>query len=138
MNGRQFAAAPVLTYQALAVIIAMFRRARFHGWGRPVKPHYCDGQHMRRATRSIHRPPEGAASFAADPDGWEAEMLSSADYKQLSDRSARAAIACSAPTVAQALMALAFDYATRAARINEATAGQPQKVRAEPTDGFGD
>jgi hypothetical protein len=65
-------------------------------------------------------------------------MLSSADYKQLSDRSARAAIACSAPSVAQALMALAFDYVTRAARISEAAAGQPQKVRPEPADGFGD
>jgi hypothetical protein len=67
-------------------------------------------------------------------------MLSSADYKQLSDRSARAAIACSAPSVARALMALAFDYVTRAARISEATTGQQQqpKVRPEPADGFGD
>jgi hypothetical protein len=35
-------------------------------------------------------------------------------------------------------MALAFDYVTRAASISEATAGQPQKVRPEPADGFGD
>jgi hypothetical protein len=65
-------------------------------------------------------------------------MLSSADYKQLSDRSARAAIACSAPSVAQAMMALAFDYVTRAAKISEAAPGQPQNVWPEPADGFGD
>jgi hypothetical protein len=67
-------------------------------------------------------------------------MLSSADYKQLSDRSARAAIACSAPSVARALMALAFDYATRAATISEAAARQQRrpKARPEPADGFGD
>jgi hypothetical protein len=100
----------------------------------------CDGQHIRSASRSVNRPPKGTASSTAAPHGWEAEMLSSADYKQLSDRSARAAIACSAPSVARALMALAFDYAARAARISEAAAGQPQpqKLQQEPADGFGD
>lgn len=39
-------------------------------------------------------------------------MLSSESYNQLSDRCAQVAIASSAPSVAQALMALAFDYLT--------------------------
>jgi hypothetical protein len=38
-------------------------------------------------------------------------MLTSESYKQLSDRCAQLAIASSTPSVAQALMALAFDYA---------------------------
>jgi hypothetical protein len=38
-------------------------------------------------------------------------MLNCEDYKQLSNRFAQLAIASSAPTVAKALMAIAFDYA---------------------------
>ena len=37
-------------------------------------------------------------------------MLTSESYKQLSDRCAQLAIASTAPSIAEALMALAFDY----------------------------
>jgi len=39
------------------------------------------------------------------------------DYKQLAKRCAELASECSAPTVAEALRALAVDYLTRAARL---------------------
>jgi hypothetical protein len=38
------------------------------------------------------------------------------DYKQLSNRFARLAIESAVPSVAEALMAIAFDYASRAAK----------------------
>jgi hypothetical protein len=44
-------------------------------------------------------------------------MLNCEDYKQLSNRFAQLAIASSAPTVAKALMAIAFDYAPRASAV---------------------
>jgi hypothetical protein len=44
-------------------------------------------------------------------------MLTSEDYKQLGERCAELASECSAPTVAEALRALAVDYLTRAARL---------------------
>jgi hypothetical protein len=63
-------------------------------------------------------------------------MLSSEGYKQLSDRCAQIAITSSAPSVAQALMALAFDYLTRANEIASPAMGQQRQQ--EPIDGFGD
>jgi hypothetical protein len=63
-------------------------------------------------------------------------MSSSEGYKQLSDRCAQIAIASSAPSVAQALMALAFDYLTRADKSASPAVGQPRQQ--EPIDGFGD
>src|SRR5262245_77635 len=39
------------------------------------------------------------------------------DYKQLAERCVELASECSAPTVAEALRALALDYLTRAARL---------------------
>jgi hypothetical protein len=63
-------------------------------------------------------------------------MLTSESYKQLSDRCAQIAIASSAPSVAQALMALAFDYLTRADESASPAVGQPRQQ--EPIDGFGD
>jgi hypothetical protein len=63
-------------------------------------------------------------------------MLTSESYKQLSDRCAQIALASSAPSVAQALMELAFDYLTRA---NEgASPAMGQQRHQEPIDGFGD
>jgi hypothetical protein len=63
-------------------------------------------------------------------------MLTSESYKQLSDRCAQIAIASSTPSVAQALMALAFDYLARA---NEsASPAMGQQRHEEPVDGFGD
>jgi len=44
-------------------------------------------------------------------------MLNSEDYKQLAERCAELASECSAPTVAAALRALAFDYLRRAAKL---------------------
>jgi hypothetical protein len=38
------------------------------------------------------------------------------DYRQLSNRFARLAIESAVPSVAEALMAIAFDYASRAAK----------------------
>jgi hypothetical protein len=67
-------------------------------------------------------------------------MLSSEGYKQLSDRCAQVAIASSAPSVARALMALAFDYLTRADESASPAVGlqRQQRVHQEPIDGFGD
>jgi hypothetical protein len=62
-------------------------------------------------------------------------MLTSS-YKQLSDRCAQIAIASSASSVAQALMALAFDYLTRADESASPAVGQLRQQ--EPIDGFGD
>jgi hypothetical protein len=64
-------------------------------------------------------------------------MLTSETYKQLSDRCAQLAIATSVPSVAQALMALAFDYLTRADTLAP-LAGQQWQQRMHPADGFGD
>jgi hypothetical protein len=41
-------------------------------------------------------------------------MLTSEDYKQLSNRFARLAIDSAVPSVAEGLLAIAFDYARRA------------------------
>jgi|Tabmets5t2r1_1033131.scaffolds.fasta_scaffold131907_1 hypothetical protein len=65
-------------------------------------------------------------------------MLNCEDYKQLSNRFAQLAIASSAPTVAKALMAIAFDYASRAATVHQVAAGEHQKSRHDQIDGFGD
>jgi hypothetical protein len=55
----------------------------------------------------------------------------------MANRSAQLAIACSAPSLAEALMALALDYA-RAARLSQPTdAKQAQYLRQDPS-GFGD
>jgi hypothetical protein len=64
-------------------------------------------------------------------------MLTSEDYRQMANRSAQLAIACSAPSLAEALMALALDY-VRAARLSQPTdAKQAQYLRQDPS-GFGD
>lgn len=54
------------------------------------------------------------------------------DYRQMANRSAELAIACSVPTVAQALLALGLEYMALAARF-----GQPGEMRRDPA-GFGD
>jgi hypothetical protein len=66
----------------------------------------------------------------------KAAMLTSEDYKERSDQYARLAIESAAPSVAEALMALAFDYASRAAKANP---GRPKaQQRHDQFDGFGD
>jgi len=62
-------------------------------------------------------------------------MLTSEDYRQLSNRFARLAIESATPHVAEALLALALDYASRAARAHPGPKGQQ---RHDQVDGFGD
>jgi hypothetical protein len=52
-------------------------------------------------------------------------MPTSEDYKQMANRSAQLAIACSAPSVAQALLALGLEYMALVARL-----GQPAEMQA--------
>ena len=59
-------------------------------------------------------------------------MVASEDYSQLAQRCAQLAIACSAPSVAQALLALGLEYMALAARL-----GQPAEMQQDPA-GFGD
>jgi hypothetical protein len=54
------------------------------------------------------------------------------DYKQIANRPAQLAIACSAPSVAQALFALRLEYMALAARL-----GQAAEMQQDPA-GFGD
>jgi hypothetical protein len=66
----------------------------------------------------------------------KAAMLTREDYKERSDQYARLAIESAAPTVAEALMALAFDCVSRAAKANP---GRPKtQQRHDQFDGFGD
>ena len=58
-------------------------------------------------------------------------MATSEDYKQMANRCAQLAIACSAPSVAQAL-ALGLEYMALAAKL-----GQPAEMQQDPA-GFGD
>jgi hypothetical protein len=64
----------------------------------------------------------------------------SKDYEQMADRVAQLAIASSAPSVAEALMALALDHMTRAVGLSELAAAKQQQ---RPTNhdqfvGYGD
>jgi hypothetical protein len=66
-------------------------------------------------------------------------MATFEDYRQMANRSAQLAIACSAPSVAQALLALALDYMALAAERSQPAAArrQHQHMRQDPA-GFGD
>ena len=64
------------------------------------------------------------------PGGWT--MPTSEDYRQMANRSAQLAIGCSAPSIAQALLALGLEYMALAARL-----GEPAAMRQDPA-GFGD
>jgi hypothetical protein len=59
-------------------------------------------------------------------------MATSEDYKQMANRCAQLAIACSAPGVAQTLLALGLEYMALAAKL-----GQPAEMQQDPA-GFGD
>ncbi len=59
-------------------------------------------------------------------------MATSEDYKQMANRCAQLAIACSAPSVAQTLLALGLEYMALAARLD-----QPAEMQQDPA-GFGD
>ena len=60
-------------------------------------------------------------------------MPTSEDYRQMANRSAQIAIACSAPSVAHALLALGLDYMALSARF-----GQPREMQQQEFAGFGD
>jgi len=57
------------------------------------------------------------------------------DYRQLSNRFARLAIDSAVPSVAEALMAIAFDYASRTAKADP---GPPRGQRHHQINGFSD
>jgi hypothetical protein len=66
-------------------------------------------------------------------------MVTSEDYRQMANRSAQLAIACSAPSVAEALLALAVDYMALAARLGQpAAARQQHQQMQQDAAGFGD
>jgi hypothetical protein len=62
-------------------------------------------------------------------------MLRSQDYRQLADRSAQLAIASSAPSIKEALMALAVNYMS--ASTNLSLLAQ-EEMRQDPSAGYGD
>jgi len=62
-------------------------------------------------------------------------MLTSADYREMADRSAQLAIASPAPSVAEALLGLALHYMTQAASPGCSTSQQPSPSGLQ---GFGD
>jgi hypothetical protein len=67
-------------------------------------------------------------------------MPTSEDYRQMANRSAQIAIACSAPSVAGALLALAVEYMALADGLGQppvATEQQMQEMQQDPA-GFGD
>ena len=64
-------------------------------------------------------------------------MLTSADYREMADRSAQLAIASPALSVAEALLALALHYITQAASHSPSTSQQPWQSQS-PLQGFGD
>lgn len=63
-------------------------------------------------------------------------MLTSADYREMADRSAQLAIASPAASVAEALLALALHYMTLSANGASNTSQQPQHNLGQL--GFGD
>jgi hypothetical protein len=64
----------------------------------------------------------------------------SKDYEQMADRVAQLAIASSAPSVAEALMALALDHMTRAVGLSELAASKQQQrpTHHDQFVGYGD
>jgi hypothetical protein len=67
-------------------------------------------------------------------------MPTSEDYRQMANRTAQIAIACSAPSVAGALLALAVEYMALADGLNPrafATEQQLQEMQQDPV-GYGD
>ena len=65
-------------------------------------------------------------------------MMMADDYRQLADRSAQLAIACSEPSVAKSFLALALDYMRLASTLDQPARQRPQMQQHDPADGFGD
>ena len=64
-------------------------------------------------------------------------MSTSVDYREMADRSAQLAIASPAPSVAEALLALALHYMTQAASRGSSTSPHQWQSQS-PLQGFGD
>jgi hypothetical protein len=62
------------------------------------------------------------------------------DYRQMADRAAQIAIACSAPSVAGALLALALEYMALADRLSRPVLEKEQQLEEMQQDpaGYGD
>ena len=62
------------------------------------------------------------------------------DYRQMANRTAQIAIACSAPSVAAALLALALEYMVLAEGLNPPVFAKEQQLQEMQQDpvGFGD
>jgi hypothetical protein len=62
------------------------------------------------------------------------------DYRQMADRAAQLAIACSAPSIAGALLALAVEYMALADRLGQSAVAKEQQLQEMQQDpaGFGD
>jgi hypothetical protein len=82
----------------------------------------------------------GAPCLASDQYSFDGggTMPTCEDYKQMAGRVAELAIATSAPTLSQALMALAVDHMTRAARLSELQDSQQRPMQQEQSAGYGD
>jgi hypothetical protein len=67
-------------------------------------------------------------------------MPTSEAYKRMANRCAELAIACSAPSVAAALLALALDYMALADRLGQSAVSKEQQQQQEVQEetGFGD
>jgi hypothetical protein len=67
-------------------------------------------------------------------------MPTSEDYRQMANRAAKIAIACSAPSVAAALLALALEYMALAEGLSRPAIAQEQQLRKMQEDpkGYGD
>ena len=67
-------------------------------------------------------------------------MPTSEDYTQIANRAAKIAIACSAPSVAAALLALALEYMALADGLSRPGIAQEQQLQETQQDpmGYGD
>ncbi|MGA7151342.1 MAG: hypothetical protein WBY84_08025 [Pseudolabrys sp.] len=67
-------------------------------------------------------------------------MPTSEDYRQMANRAAKIAIACSAPSVAAALLALALEYMALADGLSRPAIAQEQRLQEMQQDpkGYGD
>jgi hypothetical protein len=68
---------------------------------------------------------------------WRDAMLTSADYREMADRSAQLAIASPAASVGEALLALALHYMTQSTSCGLSTSQQLSQCES-PLQGFGD
>jgi hypothetical protein len=65
-------------------------------------------------------------------------MPTSADYREMADRSAQLAIASSCDSVAEALLALALNYIRLSASGGSTGGQQPHELQQVPYESFGD